>query len=847
MIRLRTLFLCLSLSCIGLGLHSQPTSFTPRGVGGGGALFFPTIHPVNDDEYYVACDMSELFHTADWGRHYDQVPFQKIQASNTSTFEWTNDPQVAYCTSNDGNETFPVKTTDGGANWTTMAGYDLNSYGSVYAMRAHYANPQQLLVGAYGDILYSDDGGASFSLVRHAADMGVGLIMAGVFWDGSDIYIGTNEGVLHSPNAGSTWNLLGNAGLGSGEVIWSWAAAKAGNTLRFACITADAGDVYNGVMPWDYWGFPRGVYVMDNASGTWQSSSTGIDFGNDFVMYVGMAWNDVATIYLGGGDNALGAPLVMKSTDGGGTWAKKFNTSMNANIVTGWEGHQGDKGWGWSETCFGITVAPNNSSRVIFPTYSNVQVSSDGGDNWRQAYVDAADEHAAGAATPKREDYHSIGLENTTCWQVFWADSTRVMGCFSDIGLINSLDGGQSWGFQYTGFLVNSVYRMVRGADGNLYAACSGIHDMYQSTRLTDALLDGNDVNGKIVFSTDDGATWANLHVFNHPVFWLATDPGNPDRMYASVIHFGGTQGSQQGGIYVTDDLQNLAAATWTKLPNPPRTEGHPASIVVLDDGTVVATFSGRRTSNGFTASSGTFSYNPQQGSWADVSDPGMHYWTKDIVLDPTDPGQDTWFVGVFSGWGGAPNGLGGLYRTTDRGSSWAKLTGSQFDRVTSVTFEPQGEDAVLLTTETQGLWYCADIHAPNAMWAPVGDYPFRQPERTFFDPYHAGQVWVGSFGNGMKVGLMPGSTAADPASADSPRLWPNPSTGDFRVAVPHMVQGGPLHVTVRDLSGRPCLQQRLAHAGAEVRVAGALPDGLYLVQLDWEGGSWTGKVVVAH
>ena len=32
-----------------------------------------------------------------------------------------------------------------------------------------------------------------------------------------------------------------------------------------------------------------------------------------------------------------------------------------------------------------------------------------------------------------------------------------------------------------------------------------------------------------------------------------------------------------------------------------------------------------------------------------------MYYWTKDIVIDPNDASQNTWYAGVFSGWGGTP------------------------------------------------------------------------------------------------------------------------------------------------------------------------------------------------
>jgi hypothetical protein len=417
----------------------------------------------------------------------------------------------------------------------------------------------------------------------------------------------------------------------------------------------------------------------------------------------------------------------------------------------------------------------------MFGTFSNVELSSDGGNNWRQAYVNSLDAHLAGSPTPKNKTYRSIGLENTTCWQVHWQNADTILACFSDIGCIRSDNSGDNWGFTYSGFSVNSFYRVVQTPNGFLYGGCSNIHDMYQSTRLKDAQLDANDGNGKIVFSAD-GVSWSTLHTFNHPVFWLAIDPNDANTMYASVIHFGGTAGTQQGGIYKTNNLNSGAASTWTKLANPPRTEGHPASIIVLNDGKVVCTFSGRINPGGvFTSSSGVFIYDPLQNSWTDVSDAGMHYWTKDIVIDPNDPTQNTWYVGVFSGWGGAPNGLGGLYKTLNRGISWTKLTGSQFDRVTSITFNPQNLNQAFLTTETQGLWMSSDMNTNLPTWTLVASYPFRQPERVFFNPYNTDEIWVTSFGNGMKTGSM---LANGLASFDKPEtedlIFPNPSNGNF-------------------------------------------------------------------
>ncbi len=841
-------FLLIIILFTFLNGKTQPVGFSPRGIGGGGALFFPSINPANENDFYVSCDMSELFHSNDFGASYSQVHFQKLQVFGSSTYEFTNDANIAYSNFNDGNDGYPVKTSDGGISWNKINAYNVDNYGNIYSMKANYNNPSQLLIGAYGDILFSGNGGASFSLVKHAANIGAGLIMGGVFWDGNSIYIGTNDGIIFSTNGGNSFSTMATTGIAAGQITWAFSGAKTGTETRFVCISANTADVYNGVMPWDYNNFAKGVYVMNNANGTWIPKSTGITFSNDFIMYPAMAWNDIKTIYLGGHDNALGAPLVFKSTDGGTTWSKKFNTTNNGNIITGWEGYNGDKNWSWSETCFGISVAAMNSNKVMFGNFSNVQLSSDGGNNWKQAYINNSDQHAAGSATPKNSSYHSIGLENTTCWQVQWMDAGTMMGCFSDIGGIRSTDAGASWGFQYTGLSVNSLYRIAKGTNGIIYGGCSNIHDMYQSTRLADAQLDANDTNGKIVYSPDKGATWTTLHTFNHPVFWLAIDPNNQNTMYASVIHFGGTQGAQSGGIYKTTNLNNLAGSTWTKLPNPPRTEGHPSTIEVLNDGKMVCTFSGRRNKSGsFTASSGVFLFDPVMNTWADVSSNEMFYWTKDLVIDPNDVSQNTWYTCVFSGWGGAPNGLGGLYKTTNRGANWTKLTGSKFDRVTSITFNPQNLKQAYLTTETQGLWLSNDMNNSTPAWTLVTSYPFRQPERIFFNPYNQNELWVTSFGNGMKMGNTIATDIPDFQANNSNTFlfYPNPAKDHITFEFKGNILPGNLELKLFNVLGEKVKEIYINSSITNIQLNG-LTSGFYLYQI--KGGTailMTGKIIL--
>ncbi len=208
--------------------------------------------------------------------------------------------------------------------------------------------------------------------------------MGGIFWDGANIYIGTNDGLIRSVNGGASFSLQSVSGITSGQVIWSFAGAKTGGTTRFACITINTADAYNGLMPWDYYNLAKGIYTMDNDNGAWVLKSSGVNFNNDFIMYAAMAANDINTIYLGGYDNVLSGPLVYKSANAGASWTKVFNTNGNANIITGWEGSGGDKNWSWSETCFGITVAPGNSNKVLFGNFSNVQSTADGGISWNR-------------------------------------------------------------------------------------------------------------------------------------------------------------------------------------------------------------------------------------------------------------------------------------------------------------------------------------------------------------------------------------------------------------------------------------------------------------------------------
>jgi len=803
---------------------AQPATWVSRGVGGGGALFSPSINPANSNEYYIACDMSELFHTTDFGLTYSQVHFSQFSGGHNSKVVFTSTANLLYAISYINDIGTPVKSTDNGITWLPLTG-NPDPGSDVYTIHADYATPTRVIISSYGNIYFSGNGGTTFTSIHTAANSGSGNIVGGVFFDGNNIYMGTNDGVLISTNGGTAWSMATITGIPAGQAIFSFAGAKAGAVTRFFCLTGTAADMYVGLVGSDYNGFMAGVYSCDYGTTQWVSKMTGITTGTDYPMYVAMAENDINTAYLAG-SNASGHPNIMKTVNAGGTWTRTFNTTTNQNIITGWSGSGGDKDWTWGECPFGFDVSATNKDIVVFGDFGFVHKTSNGGVSWQQAYTDIANQHPAGALTPKKVSYTSIGLEQTTCWQVlFMAAANNMWASYSDIGGIRSTDGGSSWSFNYTGNSVNSTYRVAQGANGTLYAATSNIHDMYQSTRLTDAILDAADANGKIVYSTDNGLNWTQLHLFGHPVFWIALDPNNPNRAYASVINHAGSGAA--GGVYRCDNLNMLAASTWTLTPAPARTEGHPACLVVLNDGKLVATFSGRRTTTAFTQSSGCFVYDPSANSWTDVSHSGMHYWTKDIVVDPNDAAQNTWYAGVFSGWGGAPNGLGGLYKTVNRGTSWTKLTGSTLDRVTSCTFNPGNANQIYLTTETQGLWISNNINAGTPAFSNVASYPFRQPERVFFKP-NSLEMWVTSFGNGMKMGFI-NPMGVTELSPEAFSVYPNPASSSFTVVTNDPDKQS--QIIIYNVFGEQISSQQLYSGENKINVLD-FPNGIYFIRI---------------
>jgi hypothetical protein len=88
------------------------------------------------------------------------------------------------------------------------------------------------------------------------------------------------------------------------------------------------------------------------------------------------------------------------------------------------------------------------------------------------------------------------------------------------------------------------------------------------------------------------------------------------------------------------------------------------------------------------------------------------------------------------------------------------------------------------ICTANDGLFYAMEVNSENPVVIPVPGYPFRAPERVFFNPYDPSEVWVASWGNGLRVGHTTISAIEKESTITDHNLslFPNPADGDVRI-----------------------------------------------------------------
>jgi hypothetical protein len=845
-------------------LAQVPDSWQSRGMGGGGAVYAPSISPFNHDEAWLSCDMSVVSRTFDFGTTWRTVGFDTLTGKRNSTVNFTNHPDTLYVEAADQytSKNYPKRSSDAGNTWEIIPSASYwSAYGS-FRLFANHNNAKQVVASSNTNVCFSNDYGNSFSIIHTASNQGTPFIhLAGVLYTNDTIFISTDKGLIISANSGMSWNsftpysLMGiPTGPGSEGVV-SFGGAVSGNLTRFFCVTISNANLTYRTEPRDIQYFKK-LYRME-----WTSNESWTDITpnlknadqilNDynFAYQVTMNPDNPDTLYFTGQTHtpatSYGARIgtVFKTTDGGNTFSNIFlrnNNPTNAGMTTGWVGAANFSPWEhtWNSlnTTEGLCIDPNNVNRLMRSDFSIVCISENGGATWDQRYVSAG-EHPELTLISRPDLYESNGLQTTVCHWVHWMSPARILLTYSDLLLNESNDGGITWGFLYDSLWsqkVNDIQMICQSASGRLYAPegeVLGNNGDWSDYRLGQA-------PGKLMFS-DDAAHWHLLRDFGAPVSWASFDPNDVSVLYTAVqTPLTGTT----GGIWRCTGLP--ASPIWTLLSAPPRSERRPTQVFVLNNGDLLSVYGARDSTTvqpagyTFTASSGVFISHDQGLTWTDLCNgyPGMQKDARYLTIDPHDPAQNTWFLGMgSSGTGSEP----GLYRTTDRGATWINVWPGK--TLYSVTMHPEKSDEMYLCTATDGLFYATGANTNTPDVKDVKSYPFKAPEKVFFNPYNTGEVWVTSMGNGLRVGTA-SSVGADPPENEENNLvlYPNPTSGEIRLLCKHTLT----LFLLTDQAGRIVCRINNPEKGNTINL-NYLSKGIYFYQANDGSREWQGKIIV--
>ena len=502
-------------------------------------------------------------------------------------------------------------------------------------------------------------------------------------------------------------------------------------------------------------GDPSGIYYTSDGGKTWENRQDDLlklrTENADFP-----EWRSVATsalnpevVYISYAGlkvhNDTTCIGVAKSEDFGKTWKLVWKDGLakggdlySVNYNKGWIDERFGPTWG--ENPFSIAVSPANAEICYTTDFGRTIKTSDGGLTWEQVY------------TKKKEGagWISRGLEVTTGYCVVFDpfDMNHVFIANTDIGLMESKDGGESWmsATVNNGIprkWINSTYWLTFDpvVKGRAWAAMSDVHDlprpkMWRRTGIagfdggilvtedggkswhpvsndigeaafTHVLIDpGSSKEARILYacafgkgvykSVDGGSTWKqkNKGIDSKEPFAWRIVKNDKNGMLFLVVSRRSDDGSigneKDGAIYRSAD----GAESWTKMSLPPGTNG-PTCILIDPENTdrLLLSAWGRTTTSKFSPDKGggIFLSKDNGNTWKQVLEKDQHI--HDITFDARN---NTYYACGFEG---------SAYRSEDQGETWVRLKGYTFKWGNRVDPDPGDPEQIFIITFEGCVW----------------------------------------------------------------------------------------------------------------------------------------------
>ena len=742
------------------------------GYGGGGAMFYPAVSPHNPDFAMVACDMTGSFVTKNGGESwrmfnlrgpvdyfvFDPLDSNIVYAKSIALFKSFDDgntwsifyPQpsmVSGIISKGDHASEIIVTRDSTRREVLAFAVDPDNSQKLYA-----AISTDHTVAFY----FSDDTGMHWTKEKELDDRPKNIfILPSSPKDNRTVYV-TGKTTIMRRETG-IWKTV----QGPPEVnqLTEFTAGFDAQRNRFVIYAISGKSYFNPE------GDKSGIYYTADGGDTWENRQQGLlqfavkgaetpEFRsiatsafNPNVVYV--SYNNLKV------HNDTTCLGVAKSEDFGKTWKLSWKDFLTKggnipalNFKSGWVNERFGPTWG--ENPFSLGVSANHPDVCYGTDFGRTVKTPNGGKTWEQVY------------TKKKEGggWISRGLEVTTGYSVVFDpfDKNHVFIANTDVGLMESNDGGESWksATLNNGIpreWVNSTYWLTFDPQvkGKAWAVMSGTHDLPRPKMFRKNGTAG--YKGGIVATENGGKSWKPISAeigegaFTH----IFIDPASPKEsrtLYA--CGFG-------KGVYKSMD----GGKTWNqKNKGIQGKEPFAWRIEKRDKDGALFLIVCRRSEDGSIGNDGDGAvYRSDDGAetWTKISLPAETNAPMSLTIDPVN--QDSF---VLSAWGRNTKGKfsedigGGIFISADDGKTWQQ-TLKKDQHIHDVTFDPGNN--TYYACGFNGSAYRSEDRGKN--WLRIKGYNFKWGKRVDIDPRHPEKIFIITFGGGVWYGPAKGDEGA--------------------------------------------------------------------------------------